>query len=247
MKEIQYYIVEFCLIFLSLIVFYIIKNFWPKYFETKATNQATKEDIGEITKIIENVKSDLSKQNELLKAQLSLTNQHKLNIKSAEREAIFDFNKQKSAWIYSLYRFSFYKYHLENYKEISLAILEYQKRQYEYDLADAHLVLFMHDNEFMELKSKLIDEVVELDKVITNTTYDLFSSFSNAESSLLIQKDNPTEQGKIRFILNEQLLSIVKKHKEALAKQFQKVSQFDIQMRELLCARLKKIEDSYNR
>ncbi len=244
MKEFQYYIVDFFIIILALFIFYIIKNFWPKYFEAKATNQATKEDVGEITKIIENVKSDLLQQNELLKAQLSLANQHKLDIKSAEREAILDFNKQKSAWIYSLYRFSFYKYHLENYKEISLTVLDNQKRQYEYDLAVAHLVLFMHDNEFIELKDKLINEVIELDKIISNTTYDLYGSFSKAESSLIIESDKPSEQGKIRYHLNEELIAIVNKHKEIAAIQFGKVNNFDIQMRELLCDRLKKLEDS---
>lgn len=85
---------------IALTIFYLFKSFWPKYFEAKGTNQATKEDIGEITEIVENIKSDLLHQNELLKAQLSFKNQHRLNLKTAEREAIFDFNKRVSAWLF---------------------------------------------------------------------------------------------------------------------------------------------------
>lgn len=243
MKEIEHYILDFTIVIISLYIFYIFKNFWPKYFESKATNQATKEDIGEITKIVENIKSNLSLQNDLLKAQLSMTNQHKLEIKSAEREAILDFNKQKSVWIYSLLRFSFYKYNLENFKEIGLTVLEYQKQQYQYDLADAHLALFIYDNEFIELKSKLIIEVIALDKIVFGTTYDLYHSFMKAEINLNIEKDKLVEQSKIRYDLNEELLSIVNKHKEKAVKQFEKVNILDNQMRLLLRNRLKMLED----
>ncbi|MDF2188545.1 hypothetical protein [Paraflavitalea sp. CAU 1676] len=244
MTELRHYILEFATIIVSLFAFYLLKNYWPKYFERKAENQATKEDIGEITEIIEHIKSDLAKQNEFLKAKLSLANQHKLNLKSAEREAMLEFNKQKSAWIYSLLRFSFYKYHLENYRDINLAVLDNQKRQYEYDLAAAHLTLFTHDNEFIGLKSKLIDEVLELDKILFNTIYDLFLSFSRAELNLNLEKDQPSEQAKIRYTLNEELISIITRHKKIAEKQFEKVNRYDLLMRELLCNRLKILEDA---
>lgn len=230
-------ILEGIIVFLGLYVVFI-----RSYFSEKGKNQATKEDIGEVTKIIENIKSSLSQQNELLKAQLSLTNQHKLDMKSAEREAIFEFNKQKSAWIYSLFRFSFFKYNLENYKEINLTVLHHQKRQYEFDLADAHLTLFMHDTEFMELKNGLIVEVIELDKLTSSTIYDLYYSFSKAEVDLKITAGRPGEQAKIRYDLNEELLSIVNRHKKMSGDQIEKVNDFENKLRELLCKRLKILE-----
>lgn len=242
MKELTHYILDFFIIVFSLSAFYIFKNYWPKYFEIKATNQATKEDIGEITEIIENIKSGLLQQNEFLKAQLSLTNQHQLDIKSAEREAIFDFNKQKSVWIYSLMRFSFFKYDLENFKEINrLSYLEYQERQYQYELAAAHLTLFIYDDEFTNLKEKLIIEVVELHKIVTGTTYSLFHVFIKAEIHL---KEKPSEEAKIRHDMIEELLSVQKEFQKTTQKQFEKVNVFDIQMRDLLCNRLKILEKS---
>lgn len=247
MEKIEPYILEITIITLSIAIFYIFKIYLPKYFESKATNQATKEDIGEITKIVEHIKSDLLQQNEFLKAHLLLTNQHQLNIKSAERDAIFDFNKRKSAWIYSLIRFSFFKYDLENYRETNrLTYLEYQERQYEYDLAAAHLTLFMYDNEFTTLKEELIAEVIELHKIVSGTTYSLFDAFIKAEMRLVTEKDNPSEQSKIRYEMIEELLSIQNKYKETTENQFEKVEALDIKMRDLLCKRLKILETTTN-
>lgn len=242
MKELIHYFIEFLLIICSLFVFYKLKNFYPKYFEAKATNQATKEDIGEITEIIETIKSDISQQNEFLKAQLSLSNQHKLNIKSAEREAIFEFNKQKSVWIYSLVRFSFYKYDQNTFREIDRANhLGYQKRQYNCDLATAHLVLFMHDNEFLDLKEKLINEIILLHKIIIDTIYSIYHPFIKAEINF---REHPANEENIRYIRNEELIAIEKRHKEEKMMQFEKVNALDVQMRELLFSRLKILEDA---
>lgn len=239
MKKFEHYILEFIIFILALSAFPIIK----KYFETKGANQATKEDIGEITKIVENIKSDLSQQNELLKAQLSLINQHRLNVKTAERDAIFDFNRQKSVWLYSLVRFSFYKYNIENYKEtIQLTYLDFQKRQYEFDLAEAHLVLLLHEETFFDLNKRLIEQIAELNKIASQTTYDLFYAFSKAELNLETEQ-KPLEQSKIRYNLNKELLSVQQKHNELTSKQFEKVNQLDIEMRELLCSRLKILDD----
>lgn len=242
MEKSVHYILEVLIIILLSFFIYILKNYLPKYLGAKATNQATKEDIGEITEIIENIKSDLSKQNEFLKAQLTLTNQHKLNIKSAEREAIFEFNKQKSVWIYSLIRFSFYKYDQNNFREIDRDNqLGYQERQYNCDIATAHLVLFMHDNEFLDLKEKLINEIVLLHKITINTIYSIYHPFVKAEINF---REYPADEENIRYVRNEELIAIEKKHREEKMKQFEKVNALDIQMRELLFNRLKILEDA---
>jgi|GEM_PF-1609032 len=247
MNEFSHYVLESILLIFSLLIFYVFKSYFPKYFETKATNQATKEDIGEITKTVENIKSQLLQQNELLKAELSLANQHKIAIKSAEREAIFDFNKQKSVWIYSLIRFSFFKYELENYREIYReTYLEYQTKQYEYELAAAHLTLFMYDDEFIDLKEKLITEVIELHKIVTSTIYSIFDVFAQAEIRFNLDKDNLSEQSIIRNEMIQRLLATQKTHKEDTEKQFEKVEALDLQMRDLLWNRLKILENTTN-
>src|SRR5690349_11236663 len=88
----------FFLLVLTAVTTLVVKHFWGKYAETKGANQATKEDIGEITKIVESIKSELSEKVEQLRAQLSFKNQHLLEIKKSEREAYLQYHNKVSAW-----------------------------------------------------------------------------------------------------------------------------------------------------
>lgn len=130
--------------------------FWrTEYRKSKQVNQATREDIGVITKIVEEIKNNLSRDTEILKAQLSITNQHKINLKSAEREALVDYNKKLSAWHFYMTNIDLYGYSYNNYKDLLLIRQELRKREYEFDMSEAHLLVFKHDIEFMNLKKDL--------------------------------------------------------------------------------------------
>jgi hypothetical protein len=233
---------NFLTIIISLTIFYLIKNYWPKYFEAKGTNQATKEDIGEITEIVENIKSDLLQQNELLKAHLSFKNQHRLNLKTAEREAIFDFNKRISAWIFSLIRFTFSGYNIDNYKELKLMSAEFSKRQYECDLAEAHLVLFMHDKEFLELKRDLTVSIIKLEGIVETSMHKVYGSYSKCEFHLEMDKDKQKEQSEHRNLLYKELKSLTEAHRENSTEQYKGVHELHAKMTQLINTRLKQIE-----
>ncbi|TAJ63178.1 MAG: hypothetical protein EPO58_03375 [Chitinophagaceae bacterium] len=173
-------IIQSITIIVGLLLFFLIKSYWPKYFETKGTNQATKEDIGEITTIVEEIKKDLLKETELLKAQLSLTNQHRLNIKTAEIEALINLNNKASSWLYYLVRFDFTSYAVDNFREMADSKIEFSKRQYEYDIAQAHVNLFMHDKELLELIREFTLNILKYERrlgVAINTANYLFSIY----------------------------------------------------------------------
>ena len=55
------------------------------YSAEKGKNLATKEDIGEITQIIESIKTSLSIKTEELKSDLSYRNEHLIHLRAAER------------------------------------------------------------------------------------------------------------------------------------------------------------------
>lgn len=59
-------ILAFFLIFLSLIIGFIVRHLLPSYFSEKGKNLATKEDISEITKKIEEVKIEFSSKSHAL-------------------------------------------------------------------------------------------------------------------------------------------------------------------------------------
>jgi len=132
------------------------------YHKEKDKNQATKEDIGDITKIVESVKTDLLYKTEELKAELSLTNQHKLNWKASERDAIINYNKEITAWIYAITRIDFAFYDIDNYKKLLEIEPNLKQLVYKVDLADGNLSIFMLDPNISNIKGNLTKNIDEL-------------------------------------------------------------------------------------
>ncbi|MFC5625263.1 hypothetical protein [Algoriphagus winogradskyi] len=240
--DISQFLYNFASILISLLILYIFKGFLPKYFEAKGANQATKEDIGEITSIVENVKYDLLEQMELLKAKTSFRNEHILNLKNAERDAIFSFNKHISAWIYFLIRFKFSQYNLNNYKDLKLVFGELSRRQYECDLAEAHLTLFIHDKEFVNLKYNLIISIINHERIIENSINEIFFLFSKCDLELEHETDSH-ECSIIRGNLNKKLLQLIEASRVNSLEKYKEVNKFYVQMTELINKRLKQLED----
>ena len=151
-----------------------------KYFGKKGENQAIKEDIGEITEIVESIKNDLASQNDLIKAQLSHKSKHELELKNEERQAYFELNRRMSAWLYSIVRFNFSAYSLANFEELKLKYNEFNEFQYEYDLADGHLGLFIQDTDFHKEKLALESSILELEYNLENHIREIYYGFSRA-------------------------------------------------------------------
>lgn len=194
---------QFLIVLVGLFIYFLLKSFWPKYFETKGSNQATKEDIGEITEIVESIKTDLSQQTEQLKAQLSLDNQHLLNLKNAERDALFDFNRKFSAWLYYLVRFRLSSYKLENYLQLKDIEIEFSKRQYECDLAEAHLRLFAHDQDFLNLIRDLTISLLKYEEIVEIGIEKTYHEYSMAE--LQLKSADPARSFEIKKSLYDKL------------------------------------------
>jgi hypothetical protein len=189
----------------------IIKNFLPKYFNEKGKNLATKEDIGEITKIVENIKFNLLKDIEILKAQLAITNQNKFNISSAFREALFDYNKKYSAWLYSIVRFSFSNYNEENLVELNNYVQNLSSRLYDFDLSDAHLRLFFSEEKYSNLNHNLVVSTLKLESKLQLTIIEM----KHLLNKFLRDKDsNPERLNVIRNKLFQDILNLQTEYNE---------------------------------
>ena len=239
MDTLQSIIIQVVVFTVGLILFFVFKNYYPKYFEAKGTNQATKEDIGEITEIVESIKTDLLKRTEELKAQLSLSNQHRLNIKSAEREAIFDYNKKLAAWLYYLVRFRLSSYNFENYKDLKKEEQEFSYRQYENDIAENHLVLFMHDQEFLELKKDLTVNIIKYEGILSKAMQQVYYLHSKCELDIEIAETK--DKAAIRGSIHNQVNPVLEKYRSETLEQYKVINNFHIKFRQLINDRLKKI------
>ena len=81
------------------ILYFSMKNLLPNYFNEKGRNLATKEDISEITSLVEEVKHSFTTETEKLKANLLLLTNVYAGIVSEERNAIIDYNEKFFLWL----------------------------------------------------------------------------------------------------------------------------------------------------
>ena len=102
----------------------LIKNFFPSYFNEKGRNAATKEDISEITHLIESVKTDFIHETEKLKAELQLDFSFRLGLMKEERLTIINLHESFSTLINCLIDFSMSGTDADN----NLELKEYMKK-----------------------------------------------------------------------------------------------------------------------
>lgn len=191
------YLIHFFIFLLGVCFTLLFKNYFPRYVEAKAVNKANNEDIPKLTRAIENIKSELSQQGEFLKAKLSFTNQHRLNLTTAEREAIVMYNRAVAGYLYYLIRFPLHIYTLENYSDMSAGSIEMARLSYEYDIASAHLDLFIQDPLFVSNKTSLILCIYKINHLLDSTLLSLKLAFQEAEIDIQFAK-TPNETSLIR-------------------------------------------------
>lgn len=192
------YIIEIGCILVAFIAGWILRNYFPKYFEEKGKNLATKEDIGEITTIIENIKTNLLKETEILRGNISILNQNKFDISSLFREALIEYNKKYSAWLYSISRFSLNDYNERNWTEIDNYVFDLKKKKYEFNLSEAHLFLFHDEPNHIILNSDLFISTLELENNLMHSINKLKSIIKVYEKEALVLPEN-------KFILDAKL------------------------------------------
>lgn len=179
----------------AIICGWFLKSYFPKYMEEKGKNLATKEDIGEITTIIESVKTQLARDTEVLKADLSLKNQNLFSIKTEERKALIDFHTKYSAWVSSITNSNLTGYDLSNYLEMNNIGKYINERKMNYELAEGLITLFMHDDDFMMLKKKIVVGAIEMEHINSKYCIELKGLF--ALSNLKINSTPIENQGDI--------------------------------------------------
>ena len=93
------YLFPFLTVLGLVILYFTAKNLLPSYFNEKGKNLATKEDISDLTQLVETVKYNFTKETEHLKSNLQfLTNIHGSLIVE-ERNAIVDLNEKYFSWL----------------------------------------------------------------------------------------------------------------------------------------------------
>jgi hypothetical protein len=93
------YFFPFLTIIGLLYLYFTLKNLLPSYFSEKGKNIATKEDVSEITDLVETVKHSFATETEKLKANLLVLSNIQVGLVAEERNAIIDYNEKYFKWL----------------------------------------------------------------------------------------------------------------------------------------------------
>lgn len=126
-----------------------IKLYAKSYSAEKGKNLATKEDIGEITQIVEGVKTSLAIEIEKLKSDISYKNEHLIHLRATERAAIINYYKATWALVLNLGRVDLLKEEIDYFDPDTDSISELELRRY---ASDAELILNKTKEDIINLK-----------------------------------------------------------------------------------------------
>lgn len=176
------------LIFIVLVIIYFLfKNMLPSYFKEKGKNIATKEDIGEITKIVEDIKTDLQKDIISFKSKLDLVYNVELNLINDEKKVLVEFHKSFSKWYNSFIYLDYPDYnHIMLDRLINQQEEIYRKINNQYSL----LEIYCEDRSFLLNVKKLTIKIVEQLQISTYNFYiDMKKNNTLLENAKLNQYD----------------------------------------------------------
>jgi hypothetical protein len=124
--------------------------FFKSYFQEKGKNFATKEDVEEITSLVESVKSQL---------QFSL--QAKLSLRAEEHQALIDYFSKYSAWLSAVTNWSSVGINKDNTTRLAEIRSQLDILHQDFDLAAGKLELFVENEHIRSQHGPLVIETLK--------------------------------------------------------------------------------------
>ncbi|MCW5912907.1 MAG: hypothetical protein KIT62_17690 [Cyclobacteriaceae bacterium] len=95
-----------------------------KYFSKKGENLADKEDLEELTTIVEEVKTKFEQDTELLRANLAIETNKKNVIFNEQKQSIIDYSTHLNIWLWDSLRIAVHEYNHTNHEELKDKIIK---------------------------------------------------------------------------------------------------------------------------
>lgn len=198
-------------ILILLFLFYL--TFIKSYISEKGKNLATKEDISEITKIIEKTRQEFIEKSEVFKHKLSLSTQNSITLNDFNRKSMINYFEKYSCWLNSIIGTNPPLLFEANYIEKSLLLLDQiiaDKRSFE--TSESQLYFFITDPEFTLLNRDL--KILTIN--IQSETQSLLSSDQACYSKCEISKNELNKYTEALNKRNDNITKHVDKQKELL-------------------------------
>ena len=136
--------------------------FLKSYFQEKGKNVATKEDVEEITSLVEAVKSQL---------QFSL--QAKLSLRAEEHQALVDYFSKYSVWLSAITNFSSVGINKDNTSRLAEIRSHLDILHQDFDLAAGKMELFVENEDIQSQHGALVIETLKFQAHAQQVTFEI--------------------------------------------------------------------------
>lgn len=175
--------------------------FLKSYFQEKGKNVATKEDVQEITSLVESVKSQL---------QFSL--QAKLSFRAEEHQALIDYFSKYSTWLSAITNWSAAGINKDNTSRLAEIRSQMNMLHQEFDLAVGKLELFVENEEIRSQHSPLVIETLKFQAHAQQATFE-FEGIHLETKQMLLTTPSDKQAERYRELCDKEL-DLYKKHRE---------------------------------
>lgn len=143
------------------------------YVQQKGKNQADKEDLRDLTEIIEDVRHKYAKENELLKSSLSLFTSKQNILFTEGKNAIIEFYSNLNKWLWHNLNISAHEYNLTNFTELSSRLLAMRDNYNDTNISFGKIQILANDENLIEAGHDAIMDTLYLHQFIEKTIKDL--------------------------------------------------------------------------
>lgn len=136
------------------------------YLRNRIKNLAQKEDIEDLTDIVEEVKQKYRSENEALKAQLDLLNNRKIQVFTEEKDAIIQFYTKINEWIWDKLNISLYEYNRNKVEALSDKMIEMDNTYNEANVLFSKVCLLVDNHDMINAGHDLILSTLKLHHLV---------------------------------------------------------------------------------
>jgi len=155
----------FLLLTLILVGQFVI-SFLTNFINQKGKNLADKGDIEKLTEIVEDVKSRFNKENEHLKASLSILVDKKNKSFTQEQQAIIAFYTEINTWVWEKTKISIHEYGFNDVDKLNQKLIEMEQTHDRVTIYNGTMDLLVNDKVLTQKGYELIIEVLKLHQFV---------------------------------------------------------------------------------
>ncbi|MEI9933513.1 MAG: hypothetical protein WDM71_01355 [Ferruginibacter sp.] len=158
---VEFYIPDIIVLILFYVGWLLLKNYIPTYFNERLKGLAQKKDIGDLTTIVEGVKTQFQRETDLINASMQRFVNLEASHRNEERNSIIDFYGKYNQWLYALMEINYASYNRKSINELIEKSTYIEKYYAETSVAQKKLKLLVKDDEIVVLSHSLMTIILD--------------------------------------------------------------------------------------